>query len=493
MYLINKRMLEKFNFNKDISIRFRIFITMTSLLVIAFGILAWVTIPQFKKQSDRYHEQRLERKKSQLQRSIAYIFQDKQNTSNKFLLDSVFNDKIFEIADVQNVDFSVYELDGELLNTTIRDSVVSKINDQILKKLSQSQNQSIIQMDLIDGVRYRSSFSFIYDNKNNPIWILNLPYYDDDNLNTYELDSFILVLGGVYFFLLVIAILFSYGISIYITRSLSEIGKKLQQTSLDKTNTKIEINARTKEVNILVDSYNKMVEKLNDSVEKLSKSNKEQAWREMAKQVAHEIKNPLTPMRLSVQSFQKNFDVSRGGIEKKIDEFVKTLIQQIDTMSAIASAFSNFAEMPAQVGEKINIIETTRLALKIFKEKHIIFITDHKNIQVDIDRTQMVRIITNLVKNAIEACSSTEKPIVEVEIYAKKKNVFIKIKDNGVGIPKDLKNRIFEPKFTTKTSGMGLGLGMVKNLVNSYNGYIDFESNVGKGTIFTIKFPTNLD
>ena len=105
----------------------------------------------------------------------------------------------------------------------------------------------------------------------------------------------------------------------------------------------------------------------------------------------------------------------------------------------------------------------------------------------------MVRIITNLVKNAIEACSSTEKPIVEVEIYAKKKNVFIKIKDNGVGIPKDLKNRIFEPKFTTKTSGMGLGLGMVKNLVNSYNGNIDFESNVGKGTIFTIKFPTNLD
>ena len=493
MYLINKRMFEKINFNKDISIRFRIFITMTSLLVIAFGILAWVTIPQFKKQSDRYHEQRLERKKSQLQRSIAYIFQDKQNTSNQFLLDSVFNDKIFEIADVQNVDFSVYELDGELLNTTIRDSVVSKINDPILKKLSQSQNQSIIQMDLIDGIRYRSSFSFIYDNKNNPIWILNLPYYDDDNLNTYELDSFILVLGGVYFFLLVIAILFSYGISIYITRSLSEIGKKLQQTSLDKTNTKIEINARTKEVNILVDSYNKMVEKLNDSVEKLSKSNKEQAWREMAKQVAHEIKNPLTPMRLSVQSFQKNFDVSRGGIEKKIDEFVKTLIQQIDTMSAIASAFSNFAEMPAQVGEKINIIETTRLALKIFKEKHIIFITDHKNIQVDIDRTQMVRIITNLVKNAIEACSSTEKPIVEVEIYAKKKNVFIKIKDNGVGIPKDLKNRIFEPKFTTKTSGMGLGLGMVKNLVNSYNGYIDFESNVGKGTIFTIKFPTNLD
>ena len=464
---------------------------MTSLLIIAFGALAWVTIPQFKKQSNRYHEQRLERKKSQLQRSISYIFQEKQGSVNQTVLDSIFNVKIFEIADVQNVDFSIYELDGLLLNTTISDSVNSKIELNILNRLNKSQNQSIIQMNIVNGIQYRSSYSFIYDNKTNPIWILNLPYYDDDNLNTYELDSFIFILGGVYFFLLVIAILFSYGISIYITRSLSEIGKKIQQTSLEKTNTKIQINARTKEVNILVESYNKMVEKLNDSVEKLSKSNKEQAWREMAKQVAHEIKNPLTPMRLSVQSFQKNFDKKNPKIEKKLDEFVKTLIQQIDTMSTIASAFSNFAEMPAQVGEKINIIETTRLALKIFKEKHIIFTSEHKNIQVDIDRTQMVRIVTNLVKNAIEACSTLKKPIIEVEITAKKKNVFIKIADNGLGIPKDLESKIFEPKFTTKTSGMGLGLGMVKNLVKSYNGSIDFQSTIGKGTIFTIKFPTN--
>ena len=476
---------------RDISIRFRIFITMTSLLIIAFGALAWVTIPQFKKQSNRYHEQRLERKKSQLQRSISYIFQEKQGSVNQTVLDSIFNVKIFEIADVQNVDFSIYELDGLLLNTTISDSVNSKIELNILNRLNKSQNQSIIQMNIVNGIQYRSSYSFIYDNKTNPIWILNLPYYDDDNLNTYELDSFIFILGGVYFFLLVIAILFSYGISIYITRSLSEIGKKIQQTSLEKTNTKIQINARTKEVNILVESYNKMVEKLNESVEKLSKSNKEQAWREMAKQVAHEIKNPLTPMRLSVQSFQKNFDKKNPKIEKKLDEFVKTLIQQIDTMSTIASAFSNFAEMPAQVGEKINIIETTRLALKIFKEKHIIFTSEHKNIQVDIDRTQMVRIVTNLVKNAIEACSTLKKPIIEVEITAKKKNVFIKIADNGLGIPKDLESKIFEPKFTTKTSGMGLGLGMVKNLVKSYNGSIDFQSTIGKGTIFTIKFPTN--
>ncbi len=471
------------------SIRSRIFVAMTSLLVISFTVIAWITIPQFKKQSSNYHEQRLERKKTQLLRSISYIFKDIEENIYPNSLDSIFNSKIFEIADVQNVNFSIYQLDGKLLNTSIKQFVDQNIDKSILADLINSNNKSIIEKKMINGEQYRSSYSFIYDNFSNPILILNIPYYDDDSLNTYELDSFVIVIGGVYLFLLIIAILFSYGVSIYITRSLSEIGKKIKQTRLDKTNNKIQINAQTKEVNILVESYNKMVEKLNESVKKLAKSNKEQAWREMAKQVAHEIKNPLTPMRLSVQSFQKNFDIQDSKIENKIDEFTKTLIQQIDTMTTIAAAFSNFAEMPAQEGGKINIIETTKLALKIFKENYIIFTTDHKNIQVNIDRTQMIRIITNLIKNAIEACNEIKKPLIDVEILKNSNHVLFLVNDNGVGISKELKSKIFEPKFTTKSSGMGLGLGMVKNIVNSYNGTIAVKSKVGVGTTFKIKFP----
>ena len=158
-------------------------------------------------------------------------------------------------------------------------------------------------------------------------------------------------------------------------------------------------------------------------------------------------------------------------------------------MSTIASAFSNFAEMPAQQGEKINIIEITRLALKIFKEKHIVFNSEHRDIQVSIDRTQLIRIITNLIKNAVEACDSLEKPLIQVNIKMKNKNVIIDINDNGVGIPKEIKSKIFEPNFTTKTSGMGLGLGMVKNLVNSYGGKISFKSKINLGTSFLITFP----
>ena len=484
-------MIKNFKFKGQISIRFRIFIAMTSLVVIAFGGIAVLTIPQYKEQSNKYHEQRLERKKSQLQRSISYVFQETPFGLNKAEIDSIFKEKIFQIADVQNVNFSIYSLDGNLLNSTIIDSVKNKISDSILKKLNQSKKLSIIQKTTIGKIQYRSSYSLVLDTFSNPIWILNLPYYDDDTLNTYELESFIIIFGEVYFLILIIAIIFSYLISVYITKSLSEIGKKIKLTRLDKTNTKIQIKARSREVNILVESYNKMVGMLNESVEKLSKSNKEQAWREMAKQVAHEIKNPLTPMRLSVQSFQRNFDINDSEIDTKLDEFSKTLIQQIDTMSTIASAFSNFAEMPAQQGEKINIIETTRLALKIFKEKHITFNSEHSNIQVSIDRTQMVRIVTNLIKNAVEACDSTEDPLIQVNIKKKNKKVVIEITDNGIGISKEIKSKIFEPKFTTKTSGMGLGLGMVKNLVSSYGGSISFKSKINSGTSFLIFFPVS--
>lgn len=483
-------MIKKLRIKRHFSIRFRIFLAMTFLVIIAFGGIAILTIPQYEEQSNKYHEQRLERKKSQLQRSISYIFQNTPSTLNQIQLDSVFKENIFQIADVQNVNFNIYNLDGSLLNSTLI-GAENKINDLVLLKLKNSEELSIIQKTTINNVQYRSSYSLILDNLSNPIWILNLPYYDDDQLNSYELNSFIAIFGKVYFLILIIAIIFSYLISVYITKSLSEIGKKIKQTRLDKTNTKIQIKARSKEVNILVESYNKMVEMLNDSVKKLSKSNKEQAWREMAKQVAHEIKNPLTPMRLSIQSFQRNFDKNDSEFKSRLDEFSKTLIQQIDTMSTIASAFSNFAEMPAQQGEKINIIETTKLALKIFKENYIVFSSEFEDLQVRIDRTQMVRIITNLIKNALEACELIKEPKVQVIIEKKKKEVLISVIDNGEGISKELKNKIFEPKFTTKTSGMGLGLGMVKNLVDSYDGRISVRSKIDTGTTFSIAFPLN--
>ena len=482
-------MISNLKFNANLSLRARIFLAMTVIVVATFVLISLITIPQFKTQSEKYHSKRLERKEAQIQRSIAYFSHETSTQLNPKKLDSILSEKIYQVSDVQSVKFSIYSLDGNLINSTLPKNEISFINKELLNKILSQKDSKIIEITQKDQVQYRSSFSLILDDNFNPLWILNLPYYDDDNLNSYELESFLIILGEVYFFLFILSIIISYFVSQYMTKAISEIALKMKQTRLDKRNSKIKINARSKEVKSLVESYNNMVDMLDKNVKELSKSNKEQAWREMAKQVAHEIKNPLTPMKLCVQSFERDFRNDKKN-KDKVEDFSQTIIQQIDTMSSIASAFSNFAEMPTQQGEKLNIVKAVRLSLEIFKEKHIVFKSNEDKIIINIDRPQIVRIMTNLIKNAVQACENTNSPSIKVSIKKMSKTVSISVRDNGNGIPLNIRKNIFEPNFTTKSGGMGLGLGMVKNLVNSYEGKIDFESKVNKGTTFKITFPT---
>jgi nitrogen fixation/metabolism regulation signal transduction histidine kinase len=285
------------------------------------------------------------------------------------------------------------------------------------------------------------------------------------------------------------AILFAFFISKYITRSLETISDMMERTDLSKQNKKIFIENPGEEIEKLISAYNSMIDELGHSAAKLAKGEREQAWREMAKQVAHEIKNPLTPMRLSVQSFERKFDPKDPNIQEKVKEYSNTLIQQIDTMSSIASAFSNFAEMPAQQNETLNVVKIVKLALDIFNEDYIHFIADKEEIIAKLDRTQLIRVVTNLVKNAIQAVPDVKSPRVLVSVSSEENMVKISVADNGIGIEKENEEKIFEPKFTTKTSGMGLGLGMVKNIVETYKGTIKFTSQPGKGTVFCVKFP----
>lgn len=233
-----------------------------------------------------------------------------------------------------------------------------------------------------------------------------------------------------------------------------------------------------------------MVDELEISAVKLAQSEREEAWREMAKQVAHEIKNPLTPMRLTVQSFQRKFEPNDPEIKQKMKDYSDTLIQQIDTMSSVASAFSNFASMPAQQNETLNVIEVVELALDIFNEDYLVFEKETEEIIAEIDRTQLIRIITNLVKNAIQAISDQqETKSIVVQVKKMENKVLISVQDNGIGIKEEDINRIFEPKFTTKNSGMGLGLSIIKNIIENYNGNITFETQYGQGTIFRVSLP----
>jgi len=207
----------------------------------------------------------------------------------------------------------------------------------------------------------------------------------------------------------------------------------------------------------------------------------------MARQVAHEIKNPLTPMRLTIQSFQQNFNHKDPENIKKINNLSNTLIQQIDTMSQVATAFSDFASLPKAKMEKCNLVKITKKAIGLFKEFNISFKYSSNKIIHKFDKNQWIRVVTNLIKNSIQSIQENTKPKIKIEMNSNDKYTKILIIDNGQGISQELGEKVFEPKFTTKTSGMGLGLGIVKNILDSNNGKISFNSNLKKGTTFIIE------
>lgn len=477
-----------------LSLRIRIFLSMIVLIIVASVLLASISIFQFKNEGKEYHQERLERKENGVREHINYVLSTTTYPLNTENLDLIFKDKIHELAHIHNIQINIYSLEGKLLKSSKEsfsvDSVSPPIPKYILKLVRSSIEKRYVEIKTVDNVKNRSSYTQIKDDKFKPLGVLNLPYLEDDNFYEKELHSFLIRLGQVYSFMLIVAFGLAYFLSTYITKSLKTISDRINETSLNQKNKKIVLEASSKEINLLIKSYNRMVEELEISAVKLAQSEREEAWREMAKQVAHEIKNPLTPMRLTVQSFERKFNPADREIIQKMKDYSETLIQQIDTMNAVASAFSNFASMPAQQNETLNVVEVVELALDIFNEEQVVFESESPEIISKIDRTQLIRIITNLVKNAIQSIpEQQENKMVFIAVKKDLNNVLIIVEDNGIGIkPEDI-GRIFEPKFTTKNSGMGLGLGIIKNIIENYKGTITFDTEYGKGTRFTVSLP----
>jgi signal transduction histidine kinase len=457
-------------------------------------LMASISIIQFKNEAKDYHQERLDRKEFAIKEHINYVLANTTYPLTEKNLPFIFKDKIHELADIHNLEINIYGLNGKLLKSSKAsfsvDKVAPPIPNYVLKLVQSSVEKRYVDIKTLNGLKNRSSYSQIKDDKFKPLGILNIPYVEDDGFYETELQQFLLRLSQVYSFMLIIAFALAYFLASYITKSLKTISDKINETSLNQKNEKIVIEANSREINSLINAYNKMVDKLEDSATMLAQSEREQAWREMAKQVAHEIKNPLTPMRLTVQSFQRKFDANDPELKQKLNDYSKTLIQQIDIMSAVASAFSNFASMPAQQNETLNVVQVVELALDIFNEDFIVFKSDKEYVISKIDRTQLIRIITNLVKNAIQSIpNEQEEKKVLVSVNEVENDVIITVEDNGIGIESNNIEHVFEPKFTTKTSGMGLGLGIIKNIIENYKGTITFETELEKGTTFFVSLP----
>ena len=479
-------------FQNKMSLRLRIFISMILLVFTATLLVLGSTYYQYRTESDQYNSYRQERKENQLKRQINYIV-NKYDLSNNYDLWDDYQPDFEEITRIHNVEYSIFKSDGTpLFYSYLPLDVISNnysLDVDFAQMLLSNEEGKFTSENFTDVGKFQSSYSVLKDDLGKKYAILFFPYFQDVSFAESELNVFLSTLYQIYFIMLVVAIVLAYFISRFVTRSIETIRLKIGQAGLLKKNEKIYLKNATKEIDSLVNSYNKMIDDLDDSVQRLAKTEREQAWQEMAKQVAHEIKNPLTPMRLTVQSFQKNSGIDSIDEKIKINDFCQTLIEQIDTMSNVATSFSDFATLPKTQLEKTDIVDATKKAVEIFEQNNITFKTSGNNIFVKLDKEQWIRVMTNLIKNSIQAIPHDRDPDILVQISENSKSVKILVSDNGQGVSKSNRDKIFEPKFTTKSDGMGLGLGIVRNIISSHRGKISYKSKINKGTDFTITLP----
>ena len=342
--------------------------------------------------------------------------------------------------------------------------------------MEKSEDSKIVITKSGDETLLRSSFSYIFNINEKPIWILNFPYIDDDRLNTYEINSYILNLVQVYFLLFVLAIMISYLVSSYITNPISALIFKMKQMRLDKINKKIDLKVNSKEMYSLVNSYNNMVTQIDNNVKKLSKSQRELAWREMAKQVAHEIKNPLTPMLLSTEFIESQLE------DEELINSIKSIKRQIFLIQNLVNEFSTYARLPKANITKLNLSEICLVYIEEYKrnyDKIDINYNIEDNLFVNFDHSYLDIIFNNLFKNSIEALETTNNPAIDITLKKTDKMLILTFFDNGPGYDGDIDDLI-KPYFSTKNSS-GLGLSLINKIItdNSYKMNITTNSYSG--------------
>jgi two-component system, NtrC family, nitrogen regulation sensor histidine kinase NtrY len=302
---------------------------------------------------------------------------------------------------------------------------------------------------------------------------------------------------NLFVLLFALSVLVAVFISNWTLRPLDLLKRALSGVALRGANEPIRYRGDD-EVGQLVQVYNLKVQELHESAERLALSERETAWREMARQVAHEIKNPLTPMKLGIQQFQRSWDPSAPNAKERLERFSNAMVEQIDALNGVATAFSQFAQMPIAQPQELDLNDVVRAAVDVFRATPNIriMLNEHPDLLVLADREHLLRAFNNLLKNAVQAIPDDREGEVIVSVRRQEGEAIVEITDNGCGIPESSRDRIFTPSFTTKSSGMGLGLAMVKRIVDSAGGRVWFTSvsndenmNGEEGTIFHVALP----
>jgi signal transduction histidine kinase len=465
---------------------------MFAILIISSLVILITTVLQYKEQSKDYNYKRLERKEKSLRESINSVLRRTTYPLTTENIPLIFKDEIHQIANIHNLNFELYDLDGRMLISSVsglgKDTVVNFIHPGILDKLSKTSEKKLrVEEKNIKG-DFISAYSYITDFKYKPLAVLHIIYESKSEFYEREMQEFLARLGKVYIFLILLAVVITFLISKNITKSLSVISEKLKTIDIEHNNQKLQIKNLPDELMPLIEAYNQMVDKLETSTKRLIKMEKESAWGEMARQVAHEIKNPLTPMRLTIEHFIQTYNPDNPDNEEKIKQFGEMLLEQIDALNKIAQSFSDYTKISDLTLEYDNIVDTVRNAVMLFPNR-VKLESAENEIYTYFDKTRIKQALINIIRNAIQAAKEDEELQVVVKVYRLQSKVFIEVIDNGTGISDDVLERIFEPRFTTKSSGTGLGLSIVKKIIESHQGDILIETNHGVGTKFILILP----
>lgn len=477
------------------SLRSKIYLSMLAMVMISFAVTFTLTIYDQYEHNDQDNERHFLDKEQAIRASMEYFVIQNAGYIPADSVVSVFSDKVCELSDVHNVFIALFDLKGHYLissNFVEMDTleVPESVNYSILKQLSTGNERAYVDRNFGKG-NYTLAYWYFNDADGKPMLIANVVYEKSyDRIS--ELKSFLREISTGYIVLFSLAALLAFLLSKNITKPLDIITRRIRKTKLGQYNEPIEWQGKD-EVGELVKEYNRMLAQLESSALKLAQNERESAWREMAQQVAHEIKNPLTPMKLRMQQLVRTWKENPEGFDERLKSFSESMIEQIDALTRIANEFSNFAKMPKPVFAETNLSELLEKVVALYAEKENIRLTLHfigdMNYTVFIDKDQIIRVLNNLITNAIQAIPHDRAGNVSVTLRRGSDSTIIRVSDNGTGISSNNRKHIFVPNFTTKSTGTGLGLAMVKTIVQQNNGQVFFWSKENKGASFFVKLP----
>jgi signal transduction histidine kinase len=479
-------------------------LTLVSKIQFAFIGLIIVTLIGFSSVSsslfsDQYHSYAV----TQIAQKEASILEEIKQNDRSFKLQllpknsELLNYQLRKWASIFSSDINLFSVEGRLIGTS-RNKIYSQgllseqMNPNAFEGLHYQNQGEFIQRENIGSLNYLSGYTPIFNHDKQLLGYLNVLHFNQQNMFDEQLKHFFVNILNVFMLLLVLSIVAAYTASSWITKPLIALRRSFSSMQLGKTNKRIHYIGDD-EIGSLVTEYNQKLTELEETAKKLAQSERETAWREMAKQVAHEIKNPLTPMKLSIQHLQRVFDPTDPHIIEKINKATQSVIDQIDALTAIANEFSNFAKLPTAVMDDIDLAELVQSTISLFEANESCTITlSHdatENYHVIADKDMMLRVLNNLISNGIQAVAIDSSTNIFIELSSNDTEVVLRVKDNGKGISVDQLETIFEPYFTTKSTGTGLGLAMVKQIVELHHGTITVESSSSSGTCMRLVLP----